>query len=95
MYEVSEIQDYRQKWLEAERDLAINGVELQSDSINCEPIDIIDKDSERVKESLLTPRNLEDYQPGATQAHVLKALKKVANSRKPSRKHAEPPATAS
>ncbi len=44
MYEVSEIQDYRQKWLEVERDLAINGVELQSDPPNYEPIDNVDKD---------------------------------------------------
>jgi len=44
MYEVAEIQDYRQKWLEAERDLAINWIEFQSDSPNYEPIDNVDKD---------------------------------------------------
>ena len=44
MYEVFEIQDYRQKWLEAERDLAINWIELQSNPVNCEPIDNVDKD---------------------------------------------------
>jgi len=95
MYEISEIQDYRQKWLEAERDLAINWIELQPASPNYEPIDNADKDTERVKELLLTPKNLEDYQPSATQVHVFEALKKVAKSRKPSQKHAEPPAPAS
>ncbi len=30
---------------------------------------------------------LEDYEPGANQAHVFKALKKVAKSPKPSEKH--------
>ncbi len=59
MYEVSEIQDYRQKWLEAERDLAINWVELPSDSPYYEPIDNVDKDTERVSKSLLVPRDLE------------------------------------
>jgi hypothetical protein len=29
MYEVSDIQDYLQKWLEVERDLAINGIIIQ------------------------------------------------------------------
>ena len=32
-------------------------------------------------------QNLEDYEPGATQAQVYKALKKVAKSPKPSEKH--------
>jgi len=95
MYEVFEIQDYRQKWLEAERDLALNWVEPPFDPLNYEPIDNVDKDTERVNKSLLTPRNLEDYQPGATQARVFEALKKVAKSRKPSQKHAGSPATAS
>lgn len=44
MYEVTEIQDYIQKWLEAERDLAINGRGLQSYPYNYEPIDNVDKD---------------------------------------------------
>lgn len=66
MYEVAEIQDYEQKWLEAERDLAINWVKLQPDSPNYEPIDNGDKDTERANKSLSTSRNLEDYQPGAT-----------------------------
>ena len=45
MYEApEEIQDYKQKWLEAERDLALMGIELQSDSPNYEPIDNVDKD---------------------------------------------------
>ena len=46
MYEVSEEiqQDYRQKWLEAERDLALMGIGLQSDPPNHEPIDNVDKD---------------------------------------------------
>ena len=32
-------------------------------------------------------QRLEDYEPGATQARVFKALKKVAKSPKPSEKH--------
>jgi hypothetical protein len=44
MCEISEIQDYLQKWLEAERDLVINGGGLQSYPYNYEPIDNIDKD---------------------------------------------------
>lgn len=32
-------------------------------------------------------RKLENYEPGATQAQVFKALKKVAKSPKPSEKH--------
>jgi len=44
MYEVLEIQDYRQQWLEAERDLAINWAEPLSDPLNYEPIDNVDKD---------------------------------------------------
>jgi hypothetical protein len=45
MYEApEEIQDYKQKWLEAERDLALMGIELQSGSPNYEPIDNVDKD---------------------------------------------------
>ena len=37
MYEVQEIQDYRQKWLEAERDLAICWVEPPPNP-NYEPV---------------------------------------------------------
>ena len=44
MCEVIEIQDYIQKWLEAERDLAINGRGLQSYPYNFEPIDNLDED---------------------------------------------------
>jgi hypothetical protein len=33
-------------------------------------------------------KKIEDYEPGATQTQVLKALKKVAKSPKPSEKHA-------
>ena len=57
MYEVSEIQDYRQKWLEAERDLAINWAEPPFGPTNYEPIDNVDKDTERVNKSFLAPRN--------------------------------------
>ena len=35
-----------------------------------------------------TKKKIEDYEPGATQAQVHKALKKVAKSPKPSDKHA-------
>lgn len=44
MYEVADIQDYRQKWLKAECELAINWVEFQSASPNYEPIGNVDKD---------------------------------------------------
>jgi len=74
MYEVEEIQDYQLKWLEVERDLAINWAKLPSDPFNSEPIDHVDEATERVK------RNLEDYQPGASRALVLDALKKVSKS---------------
>jgi len=40
-------------------------------------------------------RQLEDYEPGATQTQVLAALKKVVTSPKSSRKHPEPPAATS
>ncbi len=76
MYEVSDIQEYRQKWLEAERDLAINWVELPVAPLDDEPTDNVDRDTEHNNKSLLTPRKLKDYQPGATQAHVVEALKK-------------------
>ena len=93
MYEVQEIQDYKQKWLEAERDLAIIWAEPPFDH---ESIDNVDKDTERVNKSLLNPtRNLEDYQPGTTRVRVFEALKKVAKSRKPSQKHGELPAPTS
>ena len=65
MYEIDEIQDYKLKWLEAERDLAINWAEPTSDPLTSEPIDNVEKDTERVNKSLLdSTRNLEDYQIG-------------------------------
>lgn len=87
MYKIPEpaIQEYRRKWLEAERDLAIKGVAPLINSANCEPIDNGDTDTERKPVSI--PRNLEECQPGATEAEVFEALKKVANAPKPSRKH--------
>ena len=53
MYEIpeSEIQDYKQKWLEAERELALMGIGIQS-TPNYEPVDNIGKDSEHIRESL-------------------------------------------
>jgi hypothetical protein len=39
--------------------------------------------------------NLEDYEPGASQAQVFEALKKVVRSSKPPEKRKEPPAPAS
>ena len=95
MYEVPEIQDYKQKWLEAERDLALNWAELPIVSLNDEPIDNVDRTTERVNKSRLPSRNLEDYKPGASRAEVFQALKKVATSPRPSRKRAEPPDSAS
>ena len=93
MYEVQEIQDYKQRWLEAERDLALIWAELP---LNHETIDNLDEDTERVNKSLLDPtRNLEDYQPGTTRVRVFEALKQVAKSRKPSQKHGKLPAPTS
>jgi len=43
MNEVGDIQEYIQKWLEAERDLVISGG-LQFYPCNYEPIDNVDKD---------------------------------------------------
>ncbi|MDP2919822.1 MAG: hypothetical protein Q8O43_06370 [Dehalococcoidia bacterium] len=63
MYEIPEIQDYRQKWLEAERDLALNWVEPP-------PLDNIDKDIEPINEPFPASRKLEDYQPGATKSQM-------------------------
>lgn len=40
----------------------------------------------RKQKKQLTKRKLEDYEPGATQAQVFKALKKVATTPKPSQK---------
>ncbi len=39
----------------------------------------------------LISRKLEDYEPGATRSDVLKVLKKVATSPKPSPKRDSPP----
>ena len=44
MSEGPDIQDYIQKWLEAERDLAINGAGLQSYPYDYEPTDAVEKD---------------------------------------------------
>jgi hypothetical protein len=40
----------------------------------------------------MASKNLKDYEPGASQAEILAALKKVANLPKPSQKRSEPPA---
>lgn len=97
MYEIpeSEVQDYGQKWLEAERELVLNWVDIPVAPLNGEPRDNADRDSKRVSKALLLPRMLEDYQPGATQAHVLQALKRVAKSERPSQRHTRRPAPSS
>ncbi len=59
MYEVSEIQDYKQKWLEAERELALMGVEIQP-THNYEPIDNADKEVEPINKPPSASRKLED-----------------------------------
>ncbi len=51
MYEIEEIQDYKLKWLEAERDLAINWAEPPSNPLNYEPIEDVDKDTEPINKS--------------------------------------------
>ena len=46
-------------------------------------------------QSNLVPSELQDYEPGASRALVLDALKKVAKSPKPSPKHGGQPASTS
>ena len=41
MYEIDDIQDYKMKWLEAERDLALNWAERPSSPLDYEPIENI------------------------------------------------------
>lgn len=48
MYEVTEIEDYREKWLEAERDIAINWGEYLFVPVNYEPVDHVDKNIEPI-----------------------------------------------
>ena len=50
---------------------------------------------EHANKSHLFPKILEDYEPGATQAEVLEALKKAAKSPKPPRKRSEAPVATS
>ena len=50
------------------------------------------KTSTGVKKSHMASKNLKDYEPGASQAEILAALKKVVNLPKPSQKRSEPPA---
>lgn len=56
-----------------------------------------DKDSHKytTKESCVPSTRLEDCEPGASRSEVFHALKKVARTPKPSRKHTEPPAATS
>lgn len=51
MYEVADIEDYREKWLEAERELAINWIEDLSIPLSYEPINDVDKNLEPINES--------------------------------------------
>ena len=46
---------------------------------------MMDKKHKSIEDS--NERKIEDYEPGATQAQVLKALKRVVKSPKPSEKH--------
>jgi len=46
---------------------------------------MMDKKHQSTEES--KEKKFEDYEPGATQTQVLKALKKVAKSPKPSERH--------
>ena len=48
MYEVIETQDYREKWIEAERDLAISWIEPLSIPLNYEPVDQVDENIEPI-----------------------------------------------
>ena len=48
MYEVTEIEDYRKKWLEAEREVAITWIEPLCIPVNYEPVDQVDKNIEPI-----------------------------------------------
>ena len=48
-------------------------------------IEMMDKKHKSTEDS--KERKIEDYEPGATQSQVSKALKKVAETTKPSEKH--------
>lgn len=62
MYEIDEevVEEERIKWLEAERDLALMGIGLQSGSPNYGPI--VDEDIEGV-DKFGSKRNPVNYQP--------------------------------
>ncbi len=47
------------------------------------------------KEPIKSPKELKDYAPGSSRSEILRALKKVATSPKPSQKHGEQPAPTS
>jgi len=81
MYEVIELDYYRQQWLEAERDLAINCVELPGASLAYEPTDIIDKDAVTIQEAIITPTRIDDCKPGATKSQVFEALYIIATAK--------------
>jgi len=53
MYEVTEIEDYREKWLEAERELAISWREHLIIAVNYEPLDEADKKVEPVETQIV------------------------------------------
>jgi len=53
MYEVIEIEDYREKWLEAERELAISWREHLLIAVDYEPVDQADKNVEPVESPIV------------------------------------------
>lgn len=82
MYEIPETQDYLQKWLEAERELAMNWIVLPPvDSLTWEPVNT-DRVKDDISEPVITPRNFEDCRPAATRRDVSKSIKKVAASQR-------------
>ena len=79
MYEVSDIQKYRQKWLEAERDLAINWAEPPFGPTNYEPIDNVDK--------YISIEPCINKDTGPFKDDFIRSLKKVSRKRMPVGEH--------
>ena len=87
-------ESYDTAWLKAERDLATSGYVLPLESLATpssedDILSILDEKILKHIQRNPNPTKLEDYQPGASRALVLDALKKVAKSPKPSQKHDE------
>ncbi len=83
MYARPEIKDYRDKWLEAERELAINGAQVIEwlPSAHSEPTEHIDVPPDAPKPEKARRHNLEDCSLGVSRKDVLLALRRVAKTK--------------